>query len=210
MDGWMCGRVGAREAQTQGTSGGTNGGRGGNRSAQGRAAPPTGPPYLPQLLFVCPLPECPPRPYAHLVLGRHAIPPLGRAEVHEVDREQVGVLLVPAEERAPHAKVCHRCRHTRDVGHVLGFEQVAKVAQVPAIRKPLVEERDWSVGAVQRRVQCHPAPKRALHQGCTQWECDAGVAVSDSVWGRARGCGACCTCAPCCTCAIASEPLVFP
>lgn len=39
--------------------------------------------------------------------GRHAVPHLGRAPVQEVDRVQVSVLLVPPEERAPHAEVRH-------------------------------------------------------------------------------------------------------
>mmetsp|Transcript_9097 Transcript_9097/g.27710 ORF Transcript_9097/g.27710 Transcript_9097/m.27710 type:complete len:342 (+) Transcript_9097:983-2008(+) len=99
-----------------------------------------------------------------LVLGRHAVPDLGCSKVEEVYGQQVSVLFVPAEKRAPHAKVCHRRRHARNAGDVPVAEHVAKVTQVPPKRQLCVEEGHWRVRAVQRRLERDVAPERTLQQ----------------------------------------------
>ena len=78
-------------------------------------------------------------PLAHLL--RNAVPELGRAEVDVVDRVEVGVLDVPGERRAPHAKVEVGTNDAGDLargGSELG-EEVLEVRDVPGFGR-VVEE----------------------------------------------------------------------
>ena len=96
--------------------------------------------------------------------GRHAVPHLGRASVQVVDAIEVQILLVPGEERLPHAKVGHRGGHAANLRHVVLLPQAAQVAQVPAPAHLFVKETHDRVGAVDGRVEGDARPEGPLHE----------------------------------------------
>ena len=83
---------------------------------------------------------------------RRRIPVLRRPKVHVVDRQQVHILHVDAEERAPHPEVEVAAEHAGDLALVdHAVEHGVELVEVPGIHV-LREERAVHIRAVARRL----------------------------------------------------------
>lgn len=96
------------------------------------------------------------------VRGTDAIPELRFSRMKEINRRELHVLRVPAEEAFPRAEVAIRCIDPRKrILHSFGKDRI-KIVKIPTAGIA-VHKVEFYVGCIQRRAESNIFPK--LHKG---------------------------------------------